>query len=101
MFTDMSQLNGQRPRRRQAERRDWEPERIKTAIRSSGLTLRQLSTLHGFNPAAVSQTLKRPWPAVELVVATHLGTEPFRIWPSRYRDGIPVYGRAQCRRRAA
>lgn len=72
--------------------KDWHPERIKAAIREAGTTLTQLSVDAGFNPCAVSQTLKKPWPAVESVVARYLGTEPWRIWPSRYRDGKPTFG---------
>ena len=53
-----------------------------------------LSLLAGFNAAAVSQALKRPWPAVERAIAEHLGIPPWTLWPERYEGRQPIYGRA-------
>ena len=70
---------------------DWHREDIKAAIRKSGLTMSELSRRHGFEASAVRQTLGRPWPGVEAVIAGHLGMSPQVIWPSRYGEhGHPL-----------
>lgn len=64
--------------------RDWHPEAIKAAIRISGTTLSQLSVEHGYAREAVRISLRKPWPAVEAIVAARLGRPPHEIWPTRY-----------------
>lgn len=61
--------------------------RIKKQIRSKGTTMVKLSTDHGYSSAAVSKALRRPWPAVERIIADFLGTSPESLWPERYGPG--------------
>ncbi|QIB36277.1 transcriptional regulator [Ancylobacter pratisalsi] len=49
-----------------------------------GETLASLSVAHGYDLSAFSKALKRPWPAVEMIIATFLDLAPKHIWPSRY-----------------
>ena len=66
-------------------------EDIKAAIRKSGTTMNGLARRHGYSVTAVRIALRRPWPAVEAIVAKHLGRAPKDIWPSRYdADGEPL-----------
>ena len=72
---------------------DVDREDIKAAIRKTGITLNELSRRNGYCVAAVRITLRRRWPAVEAIVAEHLGRKPQDIWPSRYDpDGVPLRG---------
>lgn len=87
---------------------DWHREDIKAAVRKSGATLRSLSVAAGYDMSAANQTLIRPWPALEAVIARHLGLHPREIWPSRYdaqgnpkRGGMAAYRKAIQTRRAA
>ena len=69
---------------------DWHPEDVKAAIRKSGITLSELSERAAYEGSATRQALRRPWPAVEGVIARRLGLQPQDIWPSRYTpDGTP------------
>ena len=86
-----------------AHRRDWHPADIMAALRKTprepgskrGWTLRALSHHHGYSANAVSEALRRPWPAVERLIADTLGMEPWDIWPSRYdRSHQPKRGQA-------
>lgn len=63
---------------------DWHREDIKAAIRKTGVTLEALALAHKLSRSAVRQTLLRPWPRVQAIVAQHLGVAPQEIWPSRY-----------------
>ena len=68
-------------------------EDVKAAIRKSGITMNELSRQHGYCDAAVRRVLQRPWPAIEAIVARHLGKQPWDIWPSRYdAAGVPLRG---------
>lgn len=64
--------------------KDWHREDIKAAVRKSGATLRSLALLEGYDAGAFTQALRRPWPAVEKIIADHLKRRPQDIWPSRY-----------------
>lgn len=66
---------------------DWHRADIKAALEKTpeGWSSRRLSEAHGYHHTAVSEALKRPWPAVERIIANALGLEPWEIWPSRYR----------------
>ena len=63
---------------------DWHPEDVKAAIRKTGVTLKALSLRWGYHESSVRAALRRPWPAVETLIATHLHRKPWTIWPSRY-----------------
>ena len=75
--------------------RGWHPEEIKAAIRMRGTNMAELSRQHGYGESAVHQALRRPYPAMERIVADHLGVTPEAIWPDRYGpDGTPNRGRS-------
>ncbi|MDD2870116.1 helix-turn-helix transcriptional regulator [Neomegalonema sp.] len=75
--------------------RGWHPEEIKAAIRMRGSNMAELSRQHGYGASAVRQALRRPYPAMERIVADHLGVAPEAIWPDRYDpDGTPNRGRS-------
>lgn len=63
---------------------EWHPEQVKAAIRMTGVTLTDLSIKWGLAPDSARRALRRPWPRVELLIASHLGRKPWTIWPSRY-----------------
>lgn len=70
---------------------DWHPADIVAALKKRGLTLSGLSIAHGYHPTAIGKALKRPWPAVEAIIARELGVQPQQIWPSRYTPtGDPI-----------
>ena len=72
---------------------DMDREDIKAAIRKTGITMNELSRQHHYCVAAVRMVLRRPWPAIEAIVAAHLDRTPQSIWPSRYdSDGNPLRG---------
>jgi Ner family transcriptional regulator len=80
---------------------DWHKEDIKAAVRQSGATLRSLSEAAGYHHSVANQTLCRPWPAIEAVIARHLGVHPMTIWPSRYdMHGNPKTGILTAHRKA-
>lgn len=45
-----------------------------------------LSIRHGYHPTAAGKALKRPWPAMEAIIARELGMAPQDLWPSRYDE---------------
>lgn len=77
----------------------WHPEEIKAAIRMRGSTMAELSRQNGYVDSVVKQVLRKPWPAVEKIVADYLGVAPQTIWPDRYGpDGMPnrlLFGRVK------
>lgn len=67
---------------------DWHPADVLAALKKRGKTLAGVSVQHGYHPTAAGKALKRPWPAMEAIIADALGVAPAEIWPSRYRpDG--------------
>lgn len=67
-------------------------EELKGRIRMRGKSMAALSREHGYCDDAVRIALTRPWPAVERIIAHHLGCEPQDLWPDRYSDGKPKRG---------
>ncbi|MCT8347881.1 helix-turn-helix domain-containing protein [Photorhabdus temperata] len=65
---------------------DWHPADIIAALRKRGTTLAALSRESGFSSSTLSNTLARPWPKGEKIIADRLGIAPSIIWPSRYFD---------------
>ena len=63
---------------------DWHPADVLAALKKRGHTLSALSSAHGYHPTAAGKALRRPWPALEHIIATELGMPPSAIWPSRY-----------------
>jgi Ner family transcriptional regulator len=69
---------------------DWHPADVLAALKKRGHSLAGLSVANGYHPTAAGKALKRPWPAVEAIIAAALGLSPALIWPSRYDgDGQP------------
>jgi Ner family transcriptional regulator len=63
---------------------DWHPADVLAALKKRGFSLSGLSVTHGYHSTAAGKALKRPWPALEALIAEAIGVPPERIWPSRY-----------------
>jgi Ner family transcriptional regulator len=63
---------------------DWHPADVLAALKKRGKTLSGLSRDHGYHATAAGKALKRPWPALEALIAAALDLAPEQIWPSRY-----------------
>ncbi len=72
---------------------DWHPADVLAALKKRGLTLVKLSTDNGYHPTAAGKALKRPWPALERIIAQAIGLPPQTIWPSRYGTGASGHHR--------
>lgn len=66
------------------DNRDWHPADISASLKKRGLTLAGLSITNGYHSTAAGKALKRPWRAMEVIVAEAIGVAPEMIWPSRY-----------------
>jgi Ner family transcriptional regulator len=66
---------------------DWHPADVLAALKKRGHSLARLSTAHGYHATAAGKALKRPWPALEALIAQAIGVPPQTIWPSRYASG--------------
>ncbi|MBD2786575.1 helix-turn-helix domain-containing protein [Xenorhabdus sp. DI] len=66
--------------------KDWHPAEIICALRKRGTTLAALSRESGLSSSTLANTLSRPWPKGEVLIANRLGIDPSEIWPSRYFD---------------
>lgn len=73
---------------------DWHPADVLAALKKRGQSLAGLSVANGYHPTAAGKALKRPWPAMEAIIAAALSLTPAAIWPSRYDPtGQPVTAR--------
>ena len=74
-------------------KKDWHPADIVAALHKRGTSLAKLSREAGLASSTLSNTLTRPWPKGEKLIADALGISPEIIWPSRYFDeaGNPVH----------
>lgn len=73
---------------------DWHPADVLAALKKRGHNLAGLSVANGYHPTAAGKALKRPWPAMEAIIATALDLMPAHIWPSRYdASGQPFSAR--------
>jgi Ner family transcriptional regulator len=63
---------------------DWHPADVLAALKKRGKTLSGLSRAHGYHATAAGKALKKPWPALEALIAAELGLVPEDIWPGRY-----------------
>jgi Ner family transcriptional regulator len=59
-------------------------------LKKRGFSLVKLSTDHGYHPTAAGKALKRPWPAMEKIIAEAIGVDCETIWPSRYKGDRPA-----------
>jgi len=67
---------------------DRHPADILAALKKRGHSPAGLSVANGYHPTAAGKALKRPWPALETLIANALDRSPASIWPGRYdRDG--------------
>lgn len=65
---------------------DWHPADIIAALKKGGTTLAALSREAGLSSSTLSNTLIRPWPKGEWLIAERIGIHPAEIWPTRYYD---------------
>ncbi|MBS0849609.1 DNA-binding transcriptional regulator SfsB [Citrobacter sp. JGM124] len=65
---------------------DWHPADIVAGLRKKGTSLAAESRKAGLSSSTLANTLTRPWPKGELIIADVLGIRPWLIWPSRYHD---------------
>lgn len=65
---------------------DWHKADIIAALRKRGTSLAALSRAFGLSSTTLSNTLHRPWPKGERVIAEVIGVPASEIWPSRYYD---------------
>lgn len=63
---------------------DWHPADILAALKKRGQSLSGLSKRNGYHATAAGKALKKPWPALEILIAEAIGAHPRDIWPSRY-----------------
>jgi Ner family transcriptional regulator len=69
---------------------DWHRADIKAALEKRGFSLARLARLNGYRRSSASMALFIPWPKMERLIASTIGTTPQEIWPSRYHeDGSP------------
>ncbi|MBD1229585.1 helix-turn-helix domain-containing protein [Xenorhabdus griffiniae] len=67
-------------------RNDWHQADIIAAPRKRGTTLADASREAGLSSSTLANTLSRPWPKGEWIIANYLEVHPSEIWPSRYFD---------------
>jgi len=63
---------------------DWHPADIKAALAKKGFTLSRVARENGYAETSPSNVFRKPWPAMEKIIADIIGFPPFAIWPSRY-----------------
>ncbi|MCH5923305.1 transcriptional regulator, partial [Salmonella enterica] len=64
--------------------KDWHPADIVAALHKRGTSLAKLSREAGLASSTLSNTLTRPWPKGEWLIAIALDMHPSEIWPGRY-----------------
>ncbi len=67
------------------EPQDWHSADIIAALKKRGTNLSALSRQAGLARSTLSNTLVRPWPKGEWLIAEALEVHPAVIWPSRYQ----------------
>ncbi|ECD0241425.1 helix-turn-helix domain-containing protein [Salmonella enterica subsp. enterica serovar Winslow] len=65
-------------------KKDWHPADIVAALHKRGTSLAKLSREAGPASSTLSNTLTRPWPKGEWLIAIALEMHPSEIWPGRY-----------------
>jgi Ner family transcriptional regulator len=93
LYTPFSKENFQRMKASSPNQKtaDWHPADVLAALKKRGKTLSGLSRAHGYHATAAGKALKKPWPALEAIIAAELDMAPEDIWPGRYgRAGKPV-----------
>ncbi|MGO2727857.1 MAG: helix-turn-helix domain-containing protein [Raoultella ornithinolytica] len=67
-------------------RTDMHPADIIAQLKKRNLSLAAVSRQAGLSSSTLANTLSRPWPKGEFLIAQALGIDPAEIWPSRYFD---------------
>lgn len=62
-------------------KKDWHPADIVAALHKRGTSLAKLSREAGLASSTLSNTLTRPWPKGEWLIAIALDVHPSEIWP--------------------
>lgn len=65
-------------------KKDWHPADIVAALHKRGTSLAKLSREAGLASSTLSNTLTRPWPKGEWLIAIALDVHPSEIWPGHY-----------------
>ena len=63
---------------------DWHRADVISALKKRGTNMARLSRENGLGSDTLYNTLARPWPKGEQIIAKALGVSPSEIWPSRY-----------------
>lgn len=66
------------------EMNDWHRADVISALKKRGTNMARLSRENGLGSDTLYNTLARPWPKGEQIIANALGVSPSEIWPSRY-----------------
>lgn len=66
------------------EKSDWHKADIIAALKKKGTTLAAVSRRAGLSSTTLANTLYRPWPRGEALIAQELELHPSEIWPTRY-----------------
>lgn len=74
------------PKRKTKPVKDWHPWDIKAALGKKGYSLTRVARESGYSKTSPFDALRKPWPAMERIIADFIGKEPWEIWPSRYDD---------------
>ena len=69
-------------------RTDMHPADIIAQLKKRNLSLAAVSRQAGLSSSTLANTLSRPWPKGEFLIAQALGIDPAEIWPSRYFDRL-------------
>ncbi len=70
---------------------DWHPWDIKAALGKKGYSFVRVARENDYARTSANDVLRRPWPAMERIIADIIGVEPWTIWPSRYdKDNRPI-----------
>lgn len=65
-------------------KQDWHNADIIAELKKKGTSLAQVSREAGLSSSTLANTLTRPWPKGEWLIADALMVHPSEIWPSRY-----------------
>lgn len=68
------------------EHQNWHHADILAALKKRGMSLAALSRSAGLSSSTLANTLYRPWPKGEYIIAHALDLTPDAIWPERYKD---------------
>ncbi|SHF87301.1 helix-turn-helix domain-containing protein [Vibrio gazogenes] len=55
-------------------------------LKMKGLSIAELSRMHGYHRGTLNNALRAPWPKGERIIADALDMEPENIWPTRYPE---------------